>query len=166
MAENGAVRLGDWKNAVDLVGKIKSAIQQAADELAFKKLSVTKAEVELVIHTVWSAGLKLDVSGLGFDTSHTSDTIHTLHIKLVPQPKAPALEEGRPDITDDLALAITVIADVMQKSVETEPRFQLDEATVSLNIKVDTNGKVSLIASGGGTAGGAGTVILTIKPIA
>jgi hypothetical protein len=44
----------------------------------------------------------------------------------------------------------------MQKAAETAPPFDLDQATVSLAIKVDNDGKVSLIASGSGTAGGTG----------
>jgi hypothetical protein len=163
MVGNGAVRLGDWQNAVDLVGNIKAAIQKAAGELAAKRLEITKAEVDLVIHTTLAGGLKLDVGGIGGEAGHTRDTIHTLHISLVPKP-APTTKGIRPDITDDLALAIPVIAGVMQKAVDAEPRFDLDEATVSLVIKVDTNGKISLLASAEGTAGGAGTVVLTIKP--
>jgi hypothetical protein len=95
-----------------------------------------------------------------FGGHYTETQIQTLNLKLAPVPK---LLELMSTTSDALTDAITSISSVVHEALRSEPRFGLDEATVSLNVGIDEGGKITVIAGGGINSKNAHTLTLTLK---
>lgn len=98
----------------------------------------------------------LEVSG------HYKETeIQTIALSLVPEP---ATLELMSRVSDELADAIEVIKTAVQEAARSAPTFGLAEATVSLNVGVAKDGKLSVIIGGSMESVTTHTVKLILKP--
>lgn len=143
---------------VSIVQQLKKAIQEA--QLRTPDVTVTTAEIQL--KTTLSAGPGVDFSfhALEISGSYTHSEIQTLTISLTPHP--PAMEIMAP-VTDQLVDAIASISSAAREAAVSEPRFDLQSATVDLNVGVDKEGKAMIVIGGSAASSNYHTLTLTVK---
>lgn len=99
--------------------------------------------------------------GGGVDISRQE--LQTIELSLVPPTGVPK-GIGNWDIKDELVGAILGIEEGVRKAAEAEPKFELKEATVELNLVVGREGKLSLVGKGSAGQEAAHTVKVHLKP--
>lgn len=121
---------------------------------------LTSATVEL--KTTLSGGPGVDASfhALQLSGSYTHSEIQTLTISLTPRP--PAIELMSP-VSDQLIDAIAAISSAAREAAVSEPKFDLQEATISLNIGVDKQGNAMIIVGGSADSSNYHTLTLNVK---
>jgi hypothetical protein len=146
---------------VKLVQELKLAIQNAQSRTT--DLIVSRAELEIKTTTTIGPSGALKWGPVEIDGHYTESQIQTLCLALTPMPKPVRLMKPT---ADALADAIASISAAVHESVSTEPKFGLDEGTVSLNIVVEKGGKLSVVAGGGINSNNVHTLTLTLKAAA
>ena len=143
---------------VKLVQDIKQAIQDA--QIETPDIIVTKAtlEVKTTTESGPNAGFKLGPVEIGLH--YTETQIQTMTLVLTPIAKVVELMSPP---ADALTMAITAVSAAAQEAARAEPRFGLQEATVSLNIGLDKGGKLTAVVGGGISANNVHTLTLTLK---
>ncbi len=143
----------------DVVRQLKKAIQEA--QLRAPDIVVTRADLQL--KTTLSGGPGVDVSfhALELSGSYVRSQVQTLTMSLTPHP--PAIELMSP-VSDQLADAIATISSAARDAAVSEPRFDLQDATIELNIGVDKHGKAMVIAGGTVDSANYHTLTLHVQP--
>jgi hypothetical protein len=150
--------MGSADQLIDIVRQLKRAIQEAQSQTP--DITMTSATVEL--KTTLSGGPGMDVSfhALELSGAYTHSEIQTLTISLTPHP--PAIELMSP-ISDQLIDAIAAISSAAREAAVSEPRFDLQDATITLNIGVDKQGKAMIIVGGSAASSNYHTLTLSVK---
>ncbi len=144
---------------VALVRDLKSAIQQA--QLQTPDIVVTRAELELKATLTKGPGVEAKFQALELSGHYTRSEIQTLNLSLTPKP--PAVRAFSP-VSDQLADAIATISFAAREAANSNPKFDLQESSVSLNIGVDKGGKAMVIVGGTAESSNYHTLKLTLKP--
>jgi Trypsin-co-occurring domain 2 len=151
---------------VDLVHKIEQALAIVASRTEEKKLGLTlqKAELHLKVSTKkdMKAGGKIDW-GVSIDLSTAKEwsRAHTIVLSLIPKAK---IELGKSE-SEELAETIFEAASAMSQIREkVAGNFNASEASVSIDIEETTDGKIQIVAGGGGKWANSHTIKLTFRP--
>jgi NTP-dependent ternary system trypsin peptidase co-occuring protein len=99
--------------------------------------------------------------GGGVDLSRQE--VQTIELSLVPPTGVPK-GVGKWDIKDELVGAILGIGEGVRKAAKAEPKFELQEAAVELNLVVGKEGRLSLVGKGSAGQEAAHTVKVYLKP--
>jgi hypothetical protein len=147
--------------AVAAVGRIKAAIAESQPEIEDAGLEVSKVELtlETALTKVVGGGFKIKIVDL--EAHHTRADTQTLTLDLTP---AKTIETLGPSLADELRDAIVATVAATKEAAASEPRFELDEAAVALQVDVKNDGKVSVFVGGGAEKGTTHTLTLTLKP--
>jgi hypothetical protein len=145
-------------------------IEQAA-RAAETGVTVQVEKVELMLRAVAHRGgggnisFRIPVSGqeLGGGVDLSRHQLQTVELSLVPPREVPK-GIGRWDIKDELVGAILGIEQGVRKAALAEPKFELGEATVELNLVVGRHGRLSLIGEGSAGHETTHTVKVYLKP--
>jgi Trypsin-co-occurring domain 2 len=148
--------------AVSLVRDMKSALVAANDQLGQNALKVTKVDLEL--HTVInkSAGGEISIKVLEIGGDVSKDETNTLSLTLVPSVGGLELMASAPE---DLVAAIVAIGAASWEAANAPPAFDLNEATVELEVGVTTEGQVKFFAKGSGSREQSHSMAITLAPI-
>lgn len=149
---------GSSDQLISIVRQLKSAIQQA--QLQTPDVTVASAEVELKTTLSGGPGVDLTYQALKLSGSYSRSQIQTLTISLTPNP--PAIQLLSP-ISDQLVDAIASISSTAREAVTSEPKFDLQDATIVLNIGVDKQGKAMVIIGGSVDSSNYHTLTLKVK---
>jgi hypothetical protein len=143
---------------ISIVRQLKKAIQEA--QLRTPDVTVTNAEVELKTTLSGGPGMDLTFHALELSGSYTRSEVQTLTISLTPHP--PAMELMSP-VSDQLVDAIAAISSAAREAAVSEPRFDLQHATIALNIGVDKQGKAMIVVGGSADSSNYHTLTLSVK---
>jgi hypothetical protein len=157
----------DGANAlVELVSRMEVALAMVAGRTKLGELGLTlqKAELQIKVATKKSAkaGGKLDF-GVSIDLSSEKEwsKAHTLVLVLTPKTR---IALGKSE-SEDLADAIIEIASAVKQLEKTVAgNFNASEATVSIDVEQTSDGKLQVVAGGGGKSASAHTLKLTFRP--
>lgn len=143
----------------DVVRQLKKAIQEAQ----LRTPDIVVARADLQIKTTLSGGPGVDFSfhALELSGSYVRSQVQTLTMSLTPRP--PAMELMSP-VSDQLADAIAAISTAAREAAVSEPAFDLQDATIELNIGVDKQGKAMIIAGGTVDSANYHTLTLHVQP--
>jgi hypothetical protein len=143
---------------VDVVSQLKEAIQRAQEQTP--GVQVTSAQIQLKTTMSGGPGVDLTFHALQLSGSYSRSQVQTLTVTLTPRP--PALELMSP-VSDQLADAIAAISSAARQAAVSEPKFDLQDATIELNIGVDKQGKAMIIAGGSVESSNYHVLTLTVK---
>ncbi|HUB82599.1 MAG TPA: trypco2 family protein [Bryobacteraceae bacterium] len=153
---------------VDLVSRMEVALAMVAGRTKKDKLGIElqRAELHLKVATkkTAKAGGKLEF-GVSIDVSSEKEwsKAHTFILALTPKAK---IALGK-DESEELADAIIEIASAIKQLEKTVAgNFNASEATVSIEVERSTDGKLQVVAGGGGKSVNAHTLKLTFRPSA
>ena len=158
--------MSDSDALVNLVKQIEEALAIVASKTKKEKLGLTlqNAELHLKVSTKKSGkvGGKIDW-GVSIDLSAEKEwsRAHSLVLSLTPKAK---IEMGKSE-SEDLADTIFEIASAvgqLQKTVA--GHFNPSEASVSIDVEQAENGKIQVVAGGGGTWTNSHTIKLSFRP--
>jgi hypothetical protein len=157
-----------------VIRRVKEAIatvqiEQAAHAEPGVTLQVER--VELMLRAVAQRGaggsisLRIPVFGqeLGVSVDVSRQQLQTIELSLVP-PAVVAKGIGNWDIKDELVRAILGIEEGVRKGTQAEPKFDLENAAVELNLVVGRDGRLSLVGEGSAGQQTAHTVKVYLKP--
>jgi hypothetical protein len=154
------------KALLDLVSKIEVALAMVVGRRKNTLgLKLQKAELHLKVATKkdLKAGGKLEF-GVSIDLSaeqHWSRA-HTLVLSLIPKEK---IVMGKKDESEELADAIFEIAEAMNQLDRTVAgSFNAAEAAVSIDVEESKDGKLQVVAGGGGKWSNTHTIKLIFRP--
>jgi hypothetical protein len=149
-------------NAVEAIRSIKAAITESQPGLENAGLEVTKVELALATALTKEVGGGFKIKIIGVEAHHTRADTQTLTLDLTPTKRR--LEGLGPSLADELADAIVATAAAMAEAAAGEPRFDLEEASVALEVEVSNDGKVTIFVEGSGEKASTNTLTLTLKP--
>jgi hypothetical protein len=151
---------------VDLVRKIEEALAIVANRTKDGALGLTlqKAELHLKVATkkAAKAGGKIEF-GVSIDVSAEKEwsRAHTLVLALTPKTK---IGLGKTE-SEELADSIFEIASAVNQLQRTVAgNFNASEATVSIDVEESKDGKLQIVAGGGGKWTNSHTIKLTFRP--
>jgi hypothetical protein len=149
-------------DAVEAVRSIKSAIAESQQQLDDAGLEVSKVELalETALTRAVGGGFKLKI--VDIEGHHSRADTQTLTLDLTPIKTQ--LEGLGPSLADELANAIVATAEATTEAAASAPRFGLEEASVSLQVEISNDGKVSVFVEGSGEKATTHTLTLTLKP--
>jgi hypothetical protein len=154
---------------VDLVKKIEQALAIVADKTEKDKqklgLTLQKAELHLKVSTKkdFKAGGKIEW-GVSIDLSASKEwsRAHTIVLNLAPKDK---IELGGKDESEDLAEIIFAVASAISQLRKTVAgNFNASGAEVSIDVEESKDGKIQVVAGGGGKWANAHTIKLSFRP--
>jgi hypothetical protein len=147
--------------AVAAVRSIKAAIAESQQQIEDAGLKVSKVELALETALTKTVGGGFKIKIVGLEAHHSRADTQTLKLDLTP---ARPLEALGPSLVDELREAIVATAAATKEAAEGAPRFDLDEASVALQVEIKNDGKVSVFVEGSGEKGTTHTLTLTLKP--
>jgi hypothetical protein len=147
--------------AVKAVQNIKAAIAASQERLENAGLDVSKVELALETALTWEVGVGFKIKIVDIGAGVTRASTQTLTLDLTPAKTA--FEELGVSIEEALRDAIVASAAAAKEAALTEPRFELDQASVALQIEISKEGKVSVFVEGGGEKATTHTLTLTLK---
>lgn len=149
---------------VDLVRQIKMAIRNAEDRDPDKLLAVRRVDLELRTTFKKAAGLDGKFSWVPvpveLSLQYARSEVQTISLSLVPA-EGPVLMAS---VADELCEAVSAVRKGVEEAAGTPPEFSLKEACIALNIGISREGKVQIIAEGGGVSENTHTVKLILAP--
>ena len=159
----------------EVIRRVKEAvatvqIEQAA-RVAETSVTVQVEKVEVVLRAVAQRGggghisFRIPVLGqeLGGSIGVSRQQLQTVKLSLVPPREVPK-GIGKWDIRDELVGAILGIEEGVRKAAQMEPKFELGEAAVKLNLVVGRDGRLSLVGTGATSQETTHTVKVYLKP--
>ena len=155
------------KDAVELAGRIQAA---RADQESGPAVEVEKLDLTLKAFAEMSGGgeikLRIPVVGTEFGGGSTlqREEIQTVQLTLVPPSAAVRKGLAPLDIKTTLVDAILGIEQGIRRAARTEPRFELESASVELNLVVGREGTISLAVRGSARSETTHTVRLHLRP--
>lgn len=150
-------------NAVEAIRSIKMAINEADQALERAGLQLAKVELALATALTKEAGAEFKIKIVGFEAHRSRAETQTLTLDLTPTAEAP-LEKLGVSLADELTEAIVATAAAMAEAADGEPRFDLDQAAVALQIEISNDGKVAVFVEGSGKTASTNTLTITLKP--
>lgn len=147
--------------AVAAVRSIKAAIAESQEDIEDAGLEVSKVELTLETALTKAVGGGFKIKIISLEGHRTRSDTQTLTLDLTP---AKALEGMGPSLADELRDAIVATAAATKEAAEGEPRFDLDEASVALQVEITKDGKVAVFVEGSGEKGTTHTLTLKLKP--
>jgi hypothetical protein len=152
-----------WESqAVEAVRSIKAAIAESQARLTGAGLEVSKVELALVTALTKSGGAGFKIKIVDLEAHHTRASTQTLTLDLTPAEKR--LERLGPSLAEELAEAIVATAAATKEAAAGEPRFDLEEVSVALQVEIKNDGKVAVFVEGSGEKATTHTLTLTLKP--
>jgi hypothetical protein len=145
--------------AVRLVREVKGAILETADDLAAQGLQVRQVDLELKTRLARQFGGALRVKIIELSGQVAKEEVQTIMISLVPRPEALRLMGP---VSEELRESVEVISSAVREAAQSAPIFDLDSASVSLEVGVERSGKVSVFLEGSGKRGNTHTITLTL----
>jgi hypothetical protein len=150
------------RSAIGLVREMKSAIARADGELRKNELKITRVELELKTVIEKSGGGGISISVVEIDGDVTRTDSNTLTLTLVPSKRGVQLMSPP---SDQLVDAILATASAAWEAADSPPAFDLQEATVSIEVGVTAEGKIKVIAHGGASRDHGHTMTITLSPL-
>lgn len=148
------------KTARDFIREIKAALQKVQRSLDSEALSIKKLELELKTTVTKIVGGGFSIKIIDLEAHHQREDEQTLTIALVPAADGVDLMAG---VSEELTEAILAIAVAAKEAADTEPKFALDEATISIAVGMTNDGKVKVFVEGSGSRENTHTATLTLK---
>ncbi len=150
------------RSATRLVREMKAAVARADGELRENNLKITKVELELRTVIEKSGGGGISVSVVEIDGDVTRTDSNTLALTLVPSKRGVQLMSPA---SEQLVEAILATAAASLEAADNPPAFELEEATVSIEVGVTAEGKIKVIAHGGASRDRGHTMTITLAPL-
>ncbi|MDN5768095.1 MAG: hypothetical protein L0H96_20280 [Humibacillus sp.] len=144
---------------------------EQAERAARTGVAVDVVRIELTLRTMVerTAGgeVRLTVPIVGQELGGGVDTswqqVQTVELTLVPPDGLPKRVPGW-GLSEELARAVLGVEDAVRTAAETEPRFEMERASVELNVVVGRGGSISLVAKGSSGREVAHTVKVHLEP--
>jgi Trypsin-co-occurring domain 2 len=145
----------------DLVGELKTAIQQVQGALEANGLRIAEAELKLKVAAVssGSVGFSFDIVPIELSAKYERSGTQTITLSLVPKP---ADVELFASVAEELKSAIVAISNAVGKATASPPIFDLQKAEVELEVAVTKEGGVKLFVGGSGSGENAHSMKLTL----
>jgi hypothetical protein len=143
---------------VTIVQQLKKAIQEA--QLRTPDITVATAQIQLKTTLSGGPGVDFSFHALEISGNYTHSEIQTLTISLTPHP---ATIEIMAPVADQLVEAIASISSAAREAAVSEPRFDLQGATIDLNVGIDKEGKAMIVIGGSAASSNYHTLTLTVK---
>jgi hypothetical protein len=158
--------MDDSKQLVALVTELEMALAIVGQRLQDQKVGIALQNVELELNVEVKkkveAGVKFDVV-VPVDTSASTEwkNKHTMTLSLTP---TKTMKLGKPE-HEELADAIFALATATgQVKKAASPNFALNGATLSMEVGVNKEGKLQVIAGPGGGTESSHKIKLTFRP--
>jgi hypothetical protein len=147
---------------VELVREVKSAI--VAADTGGDNGGMTVSRVDLELKTTFSGGIGGEAKvfklvDIGASVSRAQ--VQTISLSLVPRAGAVELMHS---VDEELKEGIEVVKSAVREAASSAPAFDLREATVSVNMTVDAEGKVRIFFGPEGKWENVHSATLTLTP--
>lgn len=140
----------EWTDASKVfLAEVKTALQDVESELQDEGLAITKLELALktAVEKKGEATIEFKIIELGADV--TASSVQTFTIVLKPTPKSVADEADLVGgLAEELARGIAATVAVTREAATIRPPFELDEASIEVDIGMTKEGKAKIFVGG------------------